>query len=57
MLLANTPHSNRKLMALITRVEERELLQDVLAMVNQWIQELNTKGEEFKPIDSNKVKY
>ncbi len=27
MLLANTPHSNRKLMALINRVEERELLQ------------------------------
>lgn len=27
MLLSNTPHSNRTLMTLITRVEERELLQ------------------------------
>ncbi len=27
MLLSNVPHNNRKLMALIMKVEERELLQ------------------------------
>lgn len=39
-------------MALILRVEERELLQECLALVDNWIEEITNIGEAYIPPDS-----
>jgi hypothetical protein len=52
MLLENVPKCNRLLMALILRVEERELLQECLALVDNWIEEISNIGEAYIPPDS-----
>mmetsp|Transcript_12481 Transcript_12481/g.12567 ORF Transcript_12481/g.12567 Transcript_12481/m.12567 type:complete len:394 (+) Transcript_12481:1-1182(+) len=41
----------RLLMALITRVEERELIQSCLEMVDSWMATLENKGEDYTPPD------
>jgi hypothetical protein len=52
MLLENVPMCNRLLMALILRVEERELLQECLALVDNWIEGITNIGEAYIPPDS-----
>jgi hypothetical protein len=52
MLLNNVCKSNRKLIALILRVERREFFQTSLALIDSWIQEIENMGEAFIPFDS-----
>lgn len=52
MLLSNVCKSNRLLMALIMRVEEREFLQECLALVDGWLEQINDIGESYIPPDS-----
>ena len=39
-------------MALIMRVEEREFLQECLALVDGWLEQINDLGESYIPPDS-----
>lgn len=52
MLLNNIPKCDRLLMALILRVDERELLQECLALVDNWIEEISNLEEAYIPPDS-----
>lgn len=54
MLLAEPPFhpSNRKLMALIIRTDERDLVQDCLALVIGYEEQLEIQGEAYIPPDS-----
>lgn len=52
MLLSNVCKNNRLLMALIMRVEEREFLQECLALVDGWLEQINDLGESYIPPDS-----
>lgn len=52
MLLSNICKNNRLLMALILRVEERELFQECLALVDSWMEKLEDLGEGYIPPDS-----
>eukprot|EP01038_Epipyxis_sp_PR26KG_P005618 gene5618-7760_t len=56
MLLNNTDYSNRLLCALIVRVDERDLLQEAVTLVNNWIQSLNLLGDEYQPPDCRVLK-
>eukprot|EP01041_Mallomonas_annulata_P003765 gene3765-7475_t len=51
LLLANTEPNSRLLMALIIRVEERELIQSCLGIVDGWIARLETDKESYIPPD------
>jgi len=51
LLLSDTDHSDRRLCSLIVKVEERELLVEVLTMVNEWIESLEQLKEDFVPSD------
>jgi len=51
MLLSDVSTSDRLYCALVIKVEERELLQSVLELVNQWMESLDSLGDSFKPID------
>lgn len=56
MLLAeDVDYSSRLLMALIIRVEERELLQETVGLVNAWIVKLEKEGMEYKTPDSEQA--
>ena len=52
MLLSNVCKSNRLLMALILRVEEREFLQECLKVVDSLLEQINDIGESYIPPDS-----
>mmetsp|Transcript_13564 Transcript_13564/g.29918 ORF Transcript_13564/g.29918 Transcript_13564/m.29918 type:complete len:167 (-) Transcript_13564:445-945(-) len=52
MLLDDADPSDRLLLALTVKVEERQLLEEALTMVNGWIQAIEQQGEEFSPADS-----
>ena len=52
MLLTNVCKSNKLLMALILRVEEREFLQECLRVVDGLLEQINDIGESFIPPDS-----
>ncbi len=52
LLLANTDSNNRLLIALIIRVEERELLQSILDLIETWNAKLNAEGENYIPPDA-----
>ena len=52
LLLDGASLGNRELMALVIRVEERELIRECLGMINQWSADLEDKGETFLPPDS-----
>lgn len=49
MLLNNVSSANRKLMALVVKVEERELIQETISLVDGWIEELKRLGDHFTP--------
>ena len=52
LLLDDTKKSDRGLMALTLRVEERELVQSCLSLVDKWLEQLADVGEAFIPSDS-----
>ena len=53
MLLAdNVDFSDRKLCALIIKVEERELLQDTVALLNSWLEKLEKEGMNYTTPDA-----
>lgn len=53
LLLADTDCSDRRLCSMIVKVEERELLVEVLTMVNGWIDSLDLLKEEYVPSDGS----
>lgn len=53
MLLNDTPRDDRLLLALAVKVGERDLIQEVIALVNKWIHELEQQGASFKPYDAS----
>lgn len=55
LLLSDAPFGDRLRCALIVRVEERRLLEGVLALVNGWISEIETLGAEYTPPDAPKA--
>jgi len=55
MLLASTHPSNRLLMALIIRVDERDLAQECFELVLKCIGDLEEQGELYKPLDAPEV--
>eukprot|EP01032_Pedospumella_encystans_P016881 gene16881-19240_t len=55
LLLNDTPFGDRLRCALIVRVEERRLLESVLALVNRWISEIEVQGEAYLPPDAPRV--
>lgn len=55
MLLSGVKLSDRKVMALIVRVEERELIQDVVTLVDSWIESLVANGESYVPPDATTI--
>jgi hypothetical protein len=52
LLLGDTKRCDRRLMALVLRVEERELVQDCLTLVDTWVAQLDDLGEAYVPPDS-----
>eukprot|EP00981_Chlorochromonas_danica_P013408 scaffold6314_cov273-Ochromonas_danica.AAC.21 len=52
MLLSDTPRDDRLLLALTVKVGERDLIQEVIALVNKWIHELEQQGASYKPYDA-----
>ena len=56
LLLGDTKRSDRRLMALVLRVEERELVQECLAQVDVWVAQLDDVGEAYVPPDSPLLK-
>lgn len=52
MLLDNVLKSNRLLMSLILRVEQRDFLQECVGLVDGWLQQVTDLGEAFIPSDS-----
>lgn len=52
MLMEGVDTRSRLFMALVIRVEERELLQSCVGLVNQWIDRLDTELDGFLPPDS-----
>jgi hypothetical protein len=51
-LLSDAPRHNRELMALILKVEERELVQECLTLVDTWIARIDVEGEAYTPPDA-----
>eukprot|EP01036_Dinobryon_divergens_P037028 gene37028-48340_t len=51
MLLSDVPNTDRLLCALVVRVEERELFQATIELVNQWLDSIESLGEDFIPVD------
>lgn len=52
MLLDGATLGDRQVMALVIRVEERELIQECLCRIVQWSLDLEDKGEVYIPPDS-----
>lgn len=52
LLLSDTKKNDRQLMALLLRVEERDLVQECLVLVDTWLGQLNDLGEAYIPPDS-----
>lgn len=52
LLLNDTPAGDRLRCALIVRVEERKLLEEVLVLVNGWIADLEAQGAAYRPPDA-----
>lgn len=44
--------SDRSLMSLVIKVDERDLMTEILAMIDNWIIQLQDQGELFIPFDS-----
>jgi len=55
LLLNDAPFGDRLRCALIVRVEERRLLENVLALVNGWISEIEVRGISYTPPDAPKT--
>eukprot|EP01034_Spumella_vulgaris_P022114 gene22114-28215_t len=53
LLLSGVSTSNRLVCALITRIEERELLQEAYQLVQGWKETLEVQGEAYVPSDFN----
>lgn len=50
--MSNVCKNDRLLMALIMRVDERELLQECLGLVDGWSEQITDLGEAYIPPDS-----
>lgn len=55
MLLSDAAPSDRLLMALVVKVEERELVQNTISIVNDWIHDLGEQGDSFRPVGAKTV--
>lgn len=51
LLLDGAKLSNRKVMALIIRTEERELLSDCVRLIDDLTEQLNSLGDSYVPPD------
>lgn len=53
MLLGNVPSSDRALMALIVKVDERDLLQDTIPLIDSWVAKLeeSDSSDKYTPPD------
>eukprot|EP01035_Chromulina_nebulosa_P018703 gene18703-24462_t len=50
-LLNDVNPNDREFIALVIKVEERELLQETLPLIDNWIDRLNRDGDSYNPPD------